>query len=293
MPDGLTFRTTDNTRWGTGYGADLPAALIDLNFWILYTQIAALQAGMANAAGIANIVINSATTFSVVLTNHLTLGPYPLPVASFNWTGTWEANSTYNINDVFSYQDANGINTIYLVTYPVTDSGSTFYAFSNSGPGKQWYVAMIASPASDIPAGGITGQFLMQGAGESPGGAVWYNITRNIAYYGEVEPEPLEIVLRYVCPEKMTFPQSLVGSVGSCTGHSTSDEQAYEIYWNGANVGSINFNASPTAPSFTFPHAIIMEPNDVLEVVAPSVPDPHLYGVAFTLVGVVNLLPVT
>ena len=286
MVDGLTFRTTDNTRWGAGYGADLPASLIDINFWILYTQIVALQAQVINAAGISDIIV-SGTQFSVQLTNHVLLGPYPLPVTQFNWRGSWAPNMTYRINDVFVNNYS-----VYLVIWPVTNSGATFWAGASDGLGHFWYTAMISGPPSEIPAGGVAGQFLMGGGG-SPAGATWQNITRNLAVYDEVPPLPLEVVLRYTCPEVMTFPQGLLGSAASCTGHSTSDEQAYEIYWNGANVGSINFNPSPEAPSFYFPHDVTMEPGDVLTVVAPSVPDPHLYGVSFTLVGIVELLPLT
>jgi hypothetical protein len=77
-----------------------------------------------------------------------------------------------------------------------------------------------------------------------------------------------------------------VGSAGT----GATGEQVYEVYQNGANIGSINFSASPDdIPTFTAPTAITFLAGDVMTILAPSIPDPHLTQIAFTLMGVVVL----
>ena len=136
---------------------------------------------------------------------------------------------------------------------------------------------------SELPATGNAGAFLQMAQLDSPDSVQWTNLTRNIAIYLETEPDPLEVVVGYVFTETCTFPAGLTGSRGNVTTHPTTG-QAYELYWNGAPVGSINF-ATNGACTFTFPHDVIFEPGDVLHIVAPSVPDPHMTLIAFTLVG--------
>jgi hypothetical protein len=277
--DSITFRTNDPTRWGTGNGMDLTAFQIDINFWVLYTAILAIQEHQeTNGAGISEFIV-SGDTFSVQLTNHVVLGPFNLPVAAFNFRGPWQANQTYNINDVFTQGGA-----VYLVIWPVPNAGSTFFLYSNDGNGHNYYTTLLAAPPSELPQDGNPGGVLQMALLDSPGSVVWTNLTRNIAFYLETEPNPLEIVARYVVPETMTFPEGLTGSVGNA-GTAPTTEQAYEIYWGNANVGSINFSPSPDHVTFTFPHAITFEPGDTLSIVAPSVPDPHMTFIAVTLVG--------
>lgn len=284
MVDQITFRTNDMTRWGTGNGMDLTASQIDINFWVLYTAIIALQDhAETGGAGISEFLV-SGDTFSVVLTNHVVLGPFNLPVAAFNFRGPWQANQTYNINDTFTAIDNLGQSAIFLVIWPVPNSGATFFQGSNDGNGHDFYAEMLSAPPPELPAGALPGQVLGWG-GPSPDGAVWTNLTRNIAIYLETTPNPLEEVVAYTVPETMTFPEGLVGSVGSVLTGPTSTQQ-YEIFWNNANVGSIEVSASPgDHVTFIFPHAVTMEPGDVLSIVAPSVPDPHMTRMAFTLVG--------
>ena len=283
MVDQITFRTNDNTRWGTGNGMDLTATQIDINFWVLYTAIIALQDHQESSAGISNFIV-SGDTFSVQLANHVVLGPFNLPIAAFNFRGPWQANAAYNVNDVFSATDQQGRSALFLVIYPLLNSGATFFQGSNDGNGHDYYAEMVAAPPPELPQDGNPGAFLQMSLLDSPGSVVWTNLTRNIAFYLETEPNPLEQVVRYVFTETTTFPEGLTGSQGD-VGIAPTAPQAYELYWNNANVGSVNFSVSPDAVTFTFPHAITFEPGDVLTVVAPSSPDPHMASIAVTLVG--------
>ena len=67
---------------------------------------------------------------------------------------------------------------------------------------------------------------------------------------------------------KSTFPQATTSSTSAP-----------------GSTGTITFTSSPDEPTFTFPVAITFQPGDVLEILAPSVPDAHMTLIAMTLVG--------
>ena len=279
MVDQITFRTNDNTRWGTGAGTDLTPTQVDINFWVLYTALAALQDHAENNAGISSIMVTG-NQMTVLLQNHVALGPFTLPTAAFNFRGEWQADAAYNINDVFTADGA-----LYLVIFQVQDAGAApFFAGANDGNGHDFYAPILAAPDSELPADGNPGAFLQLTLLDSPGSVVWTNLTRNIAFYLETAPNPNEQIVRYIFTESTTFP---VGLTGSRAGYGTppTADQAYELFQNGASIGTITFTPSPDEPTFTFPVAITFQPGDVLEILAPSVPDPHMTLIAMTLVG--------
>ncbi len=275
----IVYRTSG--PWGSGLGADLTATQVDTNFWILYSLIVALQDAAPDTIAYFSVTGNN---MWITMTDHYVFGPFTIPTAVFNFKGEWQANSAYNVNDIFT---ANG--AIYLVIYNQLNSGASFYAGANDGKGHNYYALMLAAPPSELPSNGLPGQVLQWTALDSPGGVAWAYINRPIAVYIEQPPDPLEVVCRYQFAEYTQFPAGLTGSVGSAGTWGTGT-QVYEIYQNGANVGSINFNESPTdSASFTFPSAITFHPGDKLPIVAPSVVDPHMTEINFTLVGEVVL----
>ena len=276
--DSITFRTTDPTRWGTGQGSDLTATEIDINFWVLYTMLVALQDHADTNAGIASLSI-SGTQLFVTLTNHVQLGPYNLPQAQWNFRGPWNSGVAYSVNDVFTQGGA-----VYLVIFQNT-SVAPFNQYANDGNGHNFYAILLAAPPNPLPFDGTRGQQLQ--FQNSPGDAIWVTNTRNLAVYLETPPEPLEEVLRYIMPENMSFPVGLAGSQAGAQ-YSPTTEQVYELYQNGANIGSINFMVSPAHPTFTMLTGINFLPGDVFSILAPSVIDMHMTNIAFTLVG---LLP--
>lgn len=286
--DSITFRTTDNTRWGPGAGMDLTATQIDINFWVLYTAIIAIQDHFeAGGAGISNFIVNG-DQFSVQLTNHFVLGPFNLPVAAFNFRGPWQAGASYSVNDVFTATDNLGQSALFLVIYPQANSGAEFFQGANDGNGHNFYAEMLSAPPPELPADGEPGSVLVMTALNSPESVTWQQLTRNIAFYVESEPNPEEEIIRYVTPEIITFPEGLTGSVGFA-GTAPTTTQQYTILWNGATVGYIQFSPSPEHCTFSFNHTITMEPGDTLIIQAPSVPDPHMTLVAVTLVGILTL----
>lgn len=271
----VTYRTTG--AWGSGQGSDLTANQVDTNFWILYSLILALQDATPDTIAYFTV---SGDQMWITMSDHYVFGPYTIPTAVFNFRGAWVPNNSYAINDVFTADGA-----IYICIYPQFNSGSSFYALANDGQGHNYYALMLAAPPSELPDNGLPGQVLQWSVLDSPGGVVWAYISRPIGLYLEEPPNPLETICRYTLVESTQFPEGLVGSKGSAETGGTID-QVYELYQNGANIGSVNFGVSPSdTPTFTCPSAITFNAGDVLTIVAPSVIDPHLTGISFTLLG--------
>lgn len=283
MVDQISFRTDDALRWGPGIGRDLLAHEIDVNFWVCLSRLVALEDHQAGAAGIDYITVNG-NQMVVHLTNHVALGPFTLPMATWNFRGDWEADQTYAVNDVVLARDRVGRNAAFVVTFPIANSGSVFDEGQNDGNGHDWWAEIIAAP-SELPNTGPAGSVLMMSQLDSPSSIAWVSLTRNFALYLETPPNPLEEVFRYIFTEVTTFPANLPQSHAHA-GTQCTVEQDFQVYQNGANVGTIEFLPSPYYGTFIWPHDVTFEPGDVMTIVAPSVPDPHMTHIAWTLVGV-------
>jgi hypothetical protein len=276
----INYRTPG--PWGAAtVGADLTANQVDTNFWILYSLILALQDATPDTISYFTV---TGTQMWITMTDHYVFGPFTIPTAVFNFRGAWAPNNAYAVNDIFT---ANG--AVYMVIYPQLNSGATFYDLANDSLGHNFYGLLLAAAPSALPSNGQPGQFLQWTTLGSPGGVAWAFIKRPIGIYIEEPPNPMEVICRYKFVEKTQFPVGLAGSVGGAQTWGTGTQQ-YELYQNGANIGSIDYNESPTdTATFTFPALVTFMPNDVLTIVAPTVPDPHMTGICFTLVGDVVL----
>jgi hypothetical protein len=267
--------------WGGGLGADLTANQVDTNFWILYSMILALQDATPDTIAYFTV---TGTQMWITMTDHYVFGPFTIPTAVFNFKGPWMPGNSYAINDIFTAQGA-----VYMCIYPQLNSGATFYALSHDGLGHNFYGLLLAAAPNPLPYNGLPGQFLQWTTLGSPGGVAWAYIKRPIGIYLEEPPNPMEIVCRYKFVEKTQFPINLTGSVGGAQTWGTGIQQ-YGLYRNGASIGSMTFHESPTdTATFTFPAQITFAPGDVLTIVAPTIPDPHMTGICFTLVGEVVL----
>lgn len=109
MSTTLVFRTAGD--WGPGKGANLTAAEVDENFSTLQTAIDDLTDSPLQPVSTTDFTVAGAT-FLVHLSDGTTRGPFPLPVATFKWTGAWEAGHAYNAFDLF-YVDGDGLYTVF------------------------------------------------------------------------------------------------------------------------------------------------------------------------------------
>lgn len=89
-------------------GSPLTAAEVDENFRTLDTAIDGFVS--VPGVGVSSISI-AGTQFFVHLTDATTQGPFPLPVATFQWRGDWVGGTTYEGYDVFSVPN----DGVYLV----------------------------------------------------------------------------------------------------------------------------------------------------------------------------------
>lgn len=262
--------------WGAGQGSNLTAGQVDDNFYLLYSMIQAAQ-DHGNGAGIDYFVVTGNQIY-IHLTNHQVEGPYTLPVAQFNFRFGWTANTLYNPMDVFTYAGA-----VYLTLVENTES-----AFNASLiiDGQQVYALMLAEPTLDnlLPTHGSAGQVL-QLNGNSPNTAEWVTPTRNIALFVEGSPESGELLLQYLCPESMTLPQDLIGSLAYSNSAPNADVE-FSLYKNAVFIGSINFTPSPDNITVSFPHAVSFVSGDILTLYAPenSSADSHMTNISFTLI---------
>lgn len=279
MVDTVTYRTTDGTRWGGGLGVDLTASQIDINFWVLSSQLTAIQDHILSVADIDyfNVVGNQ---MYVHLTNHVVLGPYTLPTAQWNFKGAWAALTAYNEYDVVTNSNAT-----YLVLQGVT-SAATFDPAAVVG-GHPVYGLLIAAATNALPAGGTTAQRLTKNSA-TDFDAGWTSDYRNLAMFVRGLPGASELLIRYVSTDtSIQLPISLTGSGGGCGVVSTADA-VFTLARNGTTIGTVTFPAGSGVPVFSFTAAITFAAGDYFTVIAPSSQDATLADVSITFKAAIN-----
>jgi hypothetical protein len=144
----IVYRTPG--PWGPGLSENLSPAQVDNNFWQLVQDVASKA---IQGVGISNFVV-SGNQFTVVLTDHTLLGPYPLPIAQITFRHEWQPNTSYIANDIFTH---GGSTYITLVNHI---SAATFDPGANDGLGHDFYGLLLQNAAITIPVGGFDGAFL-------------------------------------------------------------------------------------------------------------------------------------
>jgi hypothetical protein len=128
----MLYRTNDPTKWGAGKGGNLTPAEVDENFWDLDQRTAVLEAGSPDPVGIDHVSVTG-NTFTIVLTDSSTQGPFNLPAAKFNLVGEWAPNTLYVPNSFITEAGKT-----YLILYPHT-SAAFFDPGANDGAGHDYY----------------------------------------------------------------------------------------------------------------------------------------------------------
>jgi len=114
----ITYRLTG--PWGPGKGANLQPSEVDNNFWNVAQALVDLETNPAVPVGIESITM-SGSLMTIYLTDGSTMGPFPIPIATFSWRGEWQPTTSYAELDVFSKSDTG----IFLVLLAHT-SGAEF-----------------------------------------------------------------------------------------------------------------------------------------------------------------------
>lgn len=97
-------------------------------------------------------------------------------------------------------------------------------------------------------------------------------------------PVASEVLLRTVVARRRRLKVDLAGSQGM-SGVAATAETDLDVQHNGASIGTIRFAASASTAAFIAASETILEPGDLLEVIAPASPDATLADIAITLAG--------
>jgi len=91
-------------------------------------------------------------------------------------------------------------------------------------------------------------------------------------------------LLRTVVARRSRLKVDLAGSQGAA-GVAATAETDLDVQRNGTSIGTIRFAASASAAVFIAASENVLEPGDLLEVIAPGSPDATLADIAITLAG--------
>jgi len=99
--DGVTFATTDGTKWGAGKGAPLTAIEADNDLWELLRRLNAIEDTPPSAVSISNILV-SGSQLSFQMSDGSSFGPFTLPIATFRLRGDYVPGTHYFELDLVS-----------------------------------------------------------------------------------------------------------------------------------------------------------------------------------------------
>src|SRR5690606_2517265 len=101
-------------------------------------------------------------------------------------------------------------------------------------------------------------------------------------------PAASEVLLRTVVARRTRFKIDLAGSQGRA-GVAATAQTDLDVRRDAASVGTIRFAASASTAVFIAASETVLEPGDILEVIAPASPDATLADIIVTLAGTLVL----
>jgi hypothetical protein len=110
----------------------------------------------------------------------------------------------------------------------------------------------------------------------------------DIAGFKPGQPGASELLLRIPIARRTRLAIDLAGSRGSA-GTAATAETDVDIRRNGTSFATMRFAAGADTATFIAATETVLEPGDVLSVVAPGSPDATLSDVGFTLAGVLGI----
>lgn len=139
-------------------GSNLTPSEVDGNFTDLDVRVDVLETTPPSPVEISNIT-QTGGTFTVHMDDGSRFGPFPLPVAAFDFRGDWAATTQYFVNDVFAVAG----DGVYLVE-TAFESGTAFdpdaAEIGRLLPDNQWY----SGSGAPAPGLGDEGDFYLDTA---------------------------------------------------------------------------------------------------------------------------------
>jgi hypothetical protein len=242
MADGIIFRNTDGAKWGAGKGSALTSLEGDENNWEFLQRIQAIEGNPPLPVSIANITVVG-SQFQVELTDGSSLGPYALPVATFELKGEWVNDMLYHELDMVSVANRG----LYLVRIEHTtpSSPAIFDPTATDGGGNPLYLLLFGEDEYIYDIG-----FFFPG---KPGIGI----------------DDGEAMAGFTFDRDVTLPAGLPGSVARLkTGGAAAMD--FKIQVNGADAGNIHFNLGATTGAFTFDDAVECVAGDTVTILKPD-----------------------
>lgn len=226
--DGVTFRTDDGTKWGSGKGSDLSASEIDLNFWQFMQAINNLIANPSKPVEIVSITMSgSRMTFN--MSDNTTIGPIFLPVLEFHWRGDWQPTTSYDELDIFRVAGQG----LYLVEINHTSTATFNENAADESSANPLYLKMFAfAPAENVV---------------YDIGFFYPGVLKDLpTSFERIYEEPIvRHILLPVVPAAGSFHRAYLRIA------ATTAEQHFTLYQNGTNIGAIHFNIGSNAGTVT------------------------------------------
>ena len=125
---------------------------------------------------------------------------------------------------------------------------------------------------------------LVQGNGSDLYGIGGGGLPADISGYKAGQPAADEVIARVPVVRRIRLKIDLAGSHASAETAATASAD-FDIRVDGVSSATMRFAAAATSATFIAASETVLEPGQVLSVVAPSTPDATLAGIGFTLAG--------
>lgn len=240
--DGITYYTTDALKWGTGKGSRLTSLEVDLNFWELYTRLKVIEDNPPLPVSIQDFTVIG-SQWEINLTDGSNLGPFTLPIATFELRGEWVNEMLYHELDMFTVAGRG----LYLVRIEHTTPAApaVFDPDAEDGSGNKLYLLLFGEDTYIYDIG-----FFFPG---QPGIGI----------------DDGEAMAGFTFDRDVTLPADLPGSVARLKSAPTA-AMDFVIMVNDDEVGSVHFNIGSTTGLFTFDDPVECASGDTLTILKPT-----------------------
>lgn len=260
MVAGLSFKTTDNTKWGAGNGlgtgGNLTPQQADEDIWVLHSRIQVLEDNPPTARSIESFTVIG-SQLQVNMSDGSTEGPFDLPIATFQMKGDWVNDMTYYPLDVVSVPH----DGLYVVNIQHTTPASpaTFDPQADDGSGNLLYTKVFGDDAWIYDVG-------------------WF-------YPGQpgLGIEDDAPIAAHLFRRAVICPANLVDSGAELRVPPASD-LSFDLQVNGVVKGSVDFASGETVGTFTFATQVSCAPGDIIQIMKPSAVDSAAKDLTVTLI---------